>query len=99
MSKKHNTNAFEIDNMVEDELIEEPVVEEIGEEVYSEEPVVIAKTVNVTVDVDLLNVREEANSNSRIINVIDRGTVLEGNFEDDWFKNVNGGYVMSKFVK
>lgn len=92
----------------------EPVVEEVTEEVALVEqaeptaPVVEEKKeikrIKVEVTVPRLNVRAGANTNSTVIGIVDKETILtvEETKSADWLKVVAGpfkGYVMSEFVE
>lgn len=93
---------FKKDIYHKEETIEETPVEEVEADVIAdeviEEPIKEETTKKVTVNATKLNVRSSASADARIMKVVDKGTVLEGTFEDDWFAIKDGGYVMSKFV-
>lgn len=91
MGKKNNPNRNDIvDETLE--VVEEPVEETV--EVVNEPEIKMVKVI-----AERLNVREQPNTNSRVVKIVSLGTLLTGVYEGEWFKLDNGeGYVMSNFI-
>jgi uncharacterized protein YgiM (DUF1202 family) len=94
------------DPHVVSEELEQAVINAGGEVMRAEEPIVEVETsIGVVSECDKLNLREEANKNSKVLAILNRNTELVVSVEEsteDFYKVITSsgveGYCMKKFI-
>lgn len=93
---KNRFNSYKEEETVEDISIEEVDETEVEDLSIEEEPA----TIDMVVNVPLLNVRKEANINSYIVSTLSEKTILTGVDHGEWFEISDGtGYVKTEFLR